>query len=510
MKKYFSNIFALAALLMAGAAFTACSSEDNSIEQPANPVGEKTYTLTINASKGANASTRALKLETSGALTAYWENGDELTVFNVTKNAALTGSLTASNASGSTATFSGSLTGTIEVGDMLYLSYHQPTGMSDYSAQTGTLASAAARDFATATVTVASVEGENITITGGSANFDTQTAMLKLTLTDGTTPLNATQLKISATMTVASLPMTEDIATFTLPAATYTTNGGNGILYFALPDKATVAAALVSKIQAKVPDAYKSMVTTDAVATALGGAGGATLTYTATVGSNTYTATKTGYNFVASKYYAGTLTMALPALAITSPAVGQVIGNDGKNYADAAAATDAGHPAVAIITYVGSDNGEAAPYNHGLALALSDANGGGACKWKTSNTDAGHTYKPSSSSFTSESGLQYNATHDIAEYPAFQAAIANNGTAAPTGCSAWFLASGYQWAKMIASYGLTNLKTTANGYTGLESDYYWSSSEHSGIHAWYFHSGEDGWNDGNKRTYHRVRACLAF
>ena len=46
MKKYFSNIFALAALLMAGAAFTACSSDDNSIEQPANPVGEKTYTLT--------------------------------------------------------------------------------------------------------------------------------------------------------------------------------------------------------------------------------------------------------------------------------------------------------------------------------------------------------------------------------------------------------------------------------------------------------------------------------
>jgi microcystin-dependent protein len=140
--------------------------------------------------------------------------------------------------------------------------------------------------------------------------------MLKLTLTDGTTPLNATQLKISATMTVASLPMTEDIATFTLPAATYTTNGGDGILYFALPDQATVAAALVSKIQAEVPDAYKSMVTKDAVKTALDGA---TLTYTATVGDDTYTATKTnGYIFAAGTYYAGTLTMAKPAATIVT------------------------------------------------------------------------------------------------------------------------------------------------------------------------------------------------
>ena len=33
----------------------------------------------------------------------------------------------------------------------------------------------------------------------------------------------------------------------------------------------------------------------------------ATLTYTATVGEDTYTATKTGYTFAAGKYYAGTL-----------------------------------------------------------------------------------------------------------------------------------------------------------------------------------------------------------
>ena len=302
MKKYFSNIFALAALLMAGAAFTACSSEDNSIEQPANPTAPKTYTLTVNASNEA-ASTRALALD-GAKLVASWENGDELTVFNVTKNAALIGSLTASNASGSTATFSGSLTGTIEKDDVLTLSYHQPAGFSAYAAQDGTLAGAAARDFATASVTVASVESGEITTTG-DADFETQTAVLKLTLKDDATPtpnlLNATQLKLSATMTLGT-PMTQEIATFNLSGNPYSTNG-DGILYFALP-KASLVAEYVA---GKLGDA--SLAST--IATLLPSA---TLTYTATVGDDTYIATKTnGYTFAAGKYYAGTLTMAKPA-----------------------------------------------------------------------------------------------------------------------------------------------------------------------------------------------------
>ena len=186
---------------------------------------------------------------------------------------------------------------------------------------------------------------------------------------------------------------------------------------------------------------------------------------------------------------------------IVSPAVGQVIGDDGKNYADAAAATLAGATAVAKIVYVGSDNGEAAPYNHGLALALSNANGGSSCKWKTSNTDAGHT-KQASDTFTEESGLQYNdATHNSDTYPAFKAAIANNGTAAPTGCSAWFLASGYQWKKMAGAAGLTNLGLT-------EGAAYWSSSERVDSQAWVFLNGN--WYQINKNTAFRVRACLAF
>ena len=52
MKKTFNYICTLAALLMAGAAFTACSSDDSIVEeQPVVNPSEPVYTLTINANE---------------------------------------------------------------------------------------------------------------------------------------------------------------------------------------------------------------------------------------------------------------------------------------------------------------------------------------------------------------------------------------------------------------------------------------------------------------------------
>ncbi len=183
--------------------------------------------------------------------------------------------------------------------------------------------------------------------------------------------------------------------------------------------------------------------------------------------------------------------------------LGWRICSDGNAYA-AAGPLPTGVTAVAMIVYVGRNNGEDAPYNHGLALALSDANGGTACKWSTSETKV-HTYNTTSNSnFAIESGLQYNATHNSDTYPAFQAAIANNGTAAPTGCSSWFLASGYQWLEMIGAVG---------GYSnwGLqENDNYWLSTEYDAENAWTFGTYSGGCSSGGKGFDRRVRACLAF
>lgn len=192
MKKIINDIKTFAALLMAGAAFTACSSDDNITgEQPANPTGK--YTMTVEASKGGEATNRALSLD-GKTLNATWAAGEKVAVYNVTKSAALGGYLEAQSAGAST-TLKGSLTGTVEAGDKLTLSFLNPI----YSGQDGTLAYIASNcDYAKATVTVASVDGGNIT-TAAAAAFANQQAIVKFRLQDTEgNDLNASSLTIAA------------------------------------------------------------------------------------------------------------------------------------------------------------------------------------------------------------------------------------------------------------------------------------------------------------------------
>lgn len=277
----------------------------------------------------------------------------------------------------------------------------------------------------------------------GTVSLTNQNAIFKLTLKDidGANDVSATSVVIS--------DQTGVVTTVT-PASGY-----ENAMYVALPTTATTLKFLVTGSDSKK---YFNM----ASSLSLG-----------------------------ASYYQSTVKLAT---------VGDVILSTGK----CAKAGTSG--AVAKICYLGDETGESAyNYTNGLALALSDANGGSYCKWKTSRTDAGHTYKPNSSTFTEESGLQYkDATHNSETYPAFKAAFANNSTAAPTGCSDWFLASGYQWQKMISAAGLSNL--------GLQEDDYWSSTEVNADNAWYFSSfdGNCDWNSSYKDSNDLVRACLAF
>ena len=163
---------------------------------------------------------------------------------------------------------------------------------------------------------------------------------------------------------------------------------------------------------------------------------------------------------------------------------------------------------VAKIVYVGNETGEESfGFTHGLALALSDANDGQAFKWRREVHPGrtSHKYYTDRSNFAIESGLQYNANHNSGDYPAFQAAIANNGTPAPKGCSSWFLASGYQWQKMIDASGLNNLD--------LDKEWnspYWSSTECDPRNAWYFFSVYGGWFSDHENNDTQVRSCCAF
>lgn len=199
MKKNIFNIKTLAALLMAGAAFTACSDKDEIInEQPVNPVTK--YTMTVNATKGEDAQTRGLSLS-GKTLNVKWAATDKVSVFPEAWSRTAYGTLTAAASDNGTTSLTGDLTTAPTAGDNLKLLF--PRATWDYTGQTGVLLSAANSiekkyDYALANVEVASVDGNKITTTG-DADFQSQQAIVKFTLKDKDNKLlDASSLTVSA------------------------------------------------------------------------------------------------------------------------------------------------------------------------------------------------------------------------------------------------------------------------------------------------------------------------
>ena len=200
MKKFMTDIKTLAALLMAGAAFTACSSDDNIAgEQPVNPA-QQTYKLTVNATKGDDGQTRALSLS-GKTLSVKWAATDEVSVFPEAWSRTALGTLTAAASENGSTSLTGDLTTAPTAGDELKLLF--PRATWDYTGQKGVLLSDANSiekkyDYALAEVTVDEVDGNTITTTG-DANFASQQAIVKFTLQDKDgNALNASSLTISA------------------------------------------------------------------------------------------------------------------------------------------------------------------------------------------------------------------------------------------------------------------------------------------------------------------------
>ena len=125
MKQTMKTLKMWAALLVAVVALAACSSDAESevSAQPAEPEAPQapTFTMTVSAQKGGEG-TRGTLTDNSTTISSAWEADDEVSVYNVTKAAALKGTLKAQSA-GSSTTLSGELTGTVEAGDVLTLSY---------------------------------------------------------------------------------------------------------------------------------------------------------------------------------------------------------------------------------------------------------------------------------------------------------------------------------------------------------------------------------------------------
>lgn len=193
-KSIFLKISAIT-FLMAGVVFCGCS---NSNDEPIEPVGPKTYTLTIEASKGGSAETRVLE-EKEGSLVSTWVTSDKVYVTKSVESSSC--GLLQPQSSGATATLSGKITGTFAQEDGLTFQYPRQT--IDYTGQIGTLADISAKyDYSVATAKVDNVSGNVIAIKDFSG-FKNQQAIVKFTLKDILKDadgglVNATSLTISA------------------------------------------------------------------------------------------------------------------------------------------------------------------------------------------------------------------------------------------------------------------------------------------------------------------------
>ena len=214
MKK---NVLILSALCFAtmSLVFSGCKKENNDPQEPAKV---QTYQMSIQASKGAdnqaNGPRRVISPGDGGTLTAAWQTGDEVSVFNYTSYELLEGQLTA-RSNGVNTLLTGTLSGTVNVGDNLQLSY-KTRNSANYANQEGTLEYISDKcDYATASVTVATVNGGVIT-TEADATFANQQAIVKFTLVNKADDavLNATKLIVkvgSETYTVTPASATSEM-----------------------------------------------------------------------------------------------------------------------------------------------------------------------------------------------------------------------------------------------------------------------------------------------------------
>ena len=210
--------FSLSALMIALAALTACSSEDNIVnDQPANPTAPKTYTMIVQATKGDAATTRGLYFNGT-ALNVKWNEGEKVVVMQDDDEL---GTLTATPDPDdpTKATLTGELD---ELDPKEDIEFHLHSASYDYSRQSGVLLSKDGKnsieenfDYALCTVkagsgkiktsVVKNPDGEEqydkyylVTIEGG-ITLKSQQAIVKFTLVDkadATTPMNVTRLEV--------------------------------------------------------------------------------------------------------------------------------------------------------------------------------------------------------------------------------------------------------------------------------------------------------------------------
>lgn len=252
------------ALIALMAVLAACSNDYVVEETKPTITPEKTYTVTISAAKGEdNTWATSEKVYVMKPVAANNENTQYVPTW-------ANGSLQP-QADGAQTTLQGTISGfDIVAGDVLTLQFPRPNDIS-YTSQDGTLKTIASTyNYATASITVASVdENGNITPTESSVTFETQQAIVRFTLFDNTgKPINPTRFVIGPVITSVMYQNDGSIVNENPKDLTIFPNGESNVVYAALR-----------------------------------GVDDNNILLTATVGGDTYTFSKSGMTFTHGQFY---------------------------------------------------------------------------------------------------------------------------------------------------------------------------------------------------------------
>jgi len=434
MKKTF-RFFCMAALALVMAA---CSNDDNDTPN-INPAeaGVVHFSATLPA-PNSGATTRTQYTEDAGVINVAWKAGDEIALcHNGTKDVI---TLTASdiNSDGSV-TINADITATD--GEAVEVAYPAARVMSVYGAtavfegnnweaQDGTL------DYIATNLDTRLGKGK-FAVSGDKASFQSditvnaaEFSIWKLTLTDGTNALNATQVTLKK----------GSISPATIATATST---AKSVYYMA------VSPNLLS--------AYDG-----------------TFAIEATVGSDTYTYSRSSLTLTAGNYYQSTVTMTkVPTLADAT--VGMIVGTDGKPYNVADKDNlPTGVTAAGMVAYKSGVNG--------LVIALGDD--GNYWSWTNAET------------------------------------LSANHTPTVTG-QTWKLPSMDEWKNMLtgndtdgwSSVSLNTALENAGGtYAALGANYHYWTSTQDGENPWYYYIDfiDGKFYSKSSGGESHVRACFAF
>lgn len=499
-----TKIFMMAALALT---FAACSNDDNDLaQQPAEQPANDEITITATLEAADDAKSRSLSdPDGENKIQSTWETNDEFAILynNGTEDTKSIATVKSINASTVTITFT--IPATLADNTACKIVYPASAAnaantdadvATALATQDGVLATAPDIRVGTATINKTTHSLESVT------KLAPQNAIFKFTVQDlGGTAKSASEFVVSD-------------------------NAGNIITTVTL---ATAASEFYVALPALSASTYW---------------------FSATADSKPYIAKATATATTAGKYYQSTVKMAT---------LGDLMGQNGKFYADAAAITAASTTAIGVIAHIGTDATTEAIANgggHGLVLCLKNA--ASAIAWSTETSafefgeDAKVTDVTALKRTTNVSG--YTNTKTLAEkdgaatkYKAAYAAKNYTGLTAPTGTTGWFLPSAQQWVKMMEGLGgLTDgapswqswFDTSHTGTTAWEGAvskagsgnydsmtsallYYWSSSEYSANYAVYL--GVDATDTGDVYGFYwdtitkdytvsdiRVRPVLAF